>query len=129
MTVVIGYVPNVYGEAALEAGIEEARRRGTDILVVNTSKGDSLVDTKYVGESAWADLQDRLRELDISHDVRQTIGPDVADELLDAVREVDAEAVVIGIRKRSAVGKMLMGSVAQQVLLEAPCPVIAVKPA
>ncbi len=129
MTVVIGYVPNIYGEAALEAGIEEARRRDTGILVVNTSKGDSLVDTKYVGESAWAELRDRLRELDISHDVRQTIGPDVADELLDAVREVAAEAVVIGIRQRSAVGKMLMGSVAQQVLLDAPCPVIAVKPA
>jgi nucleotide-binding universal stress UspA family protein len=129
MTVVIGYVPNAYGEAALEAGIEEARRRHTDILVVNTSKGDSLVDTKYVGESAWAELQNRLRGLDIPHEVRQTIGPDVADELLDAVRDVDAEAVVIGIRQRTAVGKMLMGSVAQQVLLEAPCPVIAVKPA
>jgi nucleotide-binding universal stress UspA family protein len=129
MTIVIGYVPNVYGEAALEAGIEEARRRDTDILVVNTSKGASMVDTKYVGESAWAELQERLRALDVSHDVRQTIGPDVADELLDAVREVDAEAVVIGIRQRTAVGKMLMGSVAQQVLLEAPCPVIAVKPA
>jgi nucleotide-binding universal stress UspA family protein len=45
------------------------------------------------------------------------------------VREVEAEAIVIGIRHRSAVGKMLMGSVAQRVLLDAPCPVIAVKPA
>jgi nucleotide-binding universal stress UspA family protein len=128
MTVVIGYIPNAYGEAALDAGIEEARRRGTGILVVNASKGDALADPKYVGESAWASLGDRLGELDIPHDVRQTIGPDVADELLDAIRDVDAEAVVIGIRHRTAVGKMLMGSVAQQVLLEAPCPVIAVKP-
>jgi nucleotide-binding universal stress UspA family protein len=129
MTVVIGYIPNVYGEAALSAGIEEARRRGTGVLVVNASKGDSLADPKYVGESAWAGLGDRLGALDIPHDVRQTIGSDVADELLDAVREIDAEVVVIGIRHRTAVGKMLMGSVAQRVLLEAPCPVIAVKPA
>jgi nucleotide-binding universal stress UspA family protein len=129
MTVVIGYIPNAYGEAALDAGIEEARRRGTGILVVNASKGDSLADPKYVGESDWADLGDRLGELDIPHDVRQSIGADVADELLDAVREIDAEVVVIGIRHRTAVGKMLMGSVAQRVLLEAPCPVLAVKPA
>ena len=128
MTVVIGYIPNVYGEAALTAGIEEARRRQTGVLVVNASKGDSLADPKYVGESAWADLGDRLGDLEIPHDVRQTIGSDVADELIDAVREVDAEVVVIGIRHRTAVGKMLMGSVAQRVLLEAPCPVIAVKP-
>jgi nucleotide-binding universal stress UspA family protein len=129
MTVVIGYIPNVYGEAALSAGIDEARRRRTGVLVVNASKGDSLADPKYVGESAWTDLDDRLGALDIPYDVRQTIGSDVADELLDAIREIDAEAVVIGIRHRTAVGKMLMGSVAQRILLEAPCPVIAVKPA
>ncbi len=129
MTVVIGYVPNAFGEAALEAGIEEARRRQTGIVVVNTSKGDSLVDPKYVGETGWTSLRERLRDLDVPHDLRQTIGPDVTDELLDVVREVEAEAIVIGIRHRSAVGKMLMGSVAQRVLLDAPCPVIAVKPA
>jgi len=128
MTVVIGYIPNPYGEAALEAGVEEARRRRTGVLVVNASKGDTMIDSKYVGESDWADFQNRLDELDVPHDVRQSIGPDVADELLDAAREVDADAIVIGIRHRSAVGKMLMGSVAQRVLLEAPCPVIAVKP-
>ena len=128
MTVVIGYIPNPYGEAALEAGIEEARRRSTGVLVVNATKGDSLADPKYVGEAGWTTLQERLDGLDIPHDSRQAMGPDVADELLDAAREVDAEAVVIGIRHRTAVGKMLMGSVAQRVLLEAPCPVIAVKP-
>jgi nucleotide-binding universal stress UspA family protein len=128
MTIVIGYIPNAYGEAALTAGIEEANRRNTGVLVVNASKGDTMIDSKYVGESDWADFQARLDELDVPHAVRQMIGPDVADELLDAAREVDAEAIVIGIRRRSAVGKMLMGSVAQRVLLEAPCPVIAVKP-
>lgn len=128
MTIVIGYIPNTYGDAALAAGIGEARRRNTGVLVVNTSKGDTMIDAKYVGESDWAELRRQLDELDIPHDVRQTIGPDVADELLDAAREVNAEAIVIGIRHRSAVGKMLMGSVAQRVLLDAPCPVIAVKP-
>jgi len=128
MTVVIGFIPNPYGEAALEAGIEEARRRGTGVLVVNATRGDSLVDPKYVGESGWTELQNRLDQLDIPHDARQAMGADVADELLGAARDVGAEAVVIGIRHRSAVGKMLMGSVAQRVLLEASCPVIAVKP-
>ena len=128
MTVVIGYIPNAYGEAALESGIEEARRRATGILVVNATKGDSLIDAKYVDEASWAELGSRLDRLDIPHEARQAMGPDIADEVLDAARDVDAEAIVIGIRHRSAVGKMLMGSVAQRVLLEAPCPVIAVKP-
>ena len=51
MTVVVGYIPDQYGEAALTAGIEEAERRGTGLVVVNATKGDALVDRRYVGEA------------------------------------------------------------------------------
>ena len=57
------------------------------------------------------------------------MGTDVAEEMIRVVREVDAQVLVIGMRHRTPVGKMIMGSVAQQVLLDAPCPVLAVKPA
>jgi nucleotide-binding universal stress UspA family protein len=40
----------------------------------------------------------------------------------------DAELLVIGIRHRSPVGKLLLGSVSQRLLLECPKPVLAVKP-
>ena len=59
--------------------------------------------------------------------VRQTMGPDVAEEIVRVADEVDAELLVIGLRRRTPVGKMIMGSVAQQVLIDAPCPVLAVK--
>ena len=128
MTVVVGYIPDQFGEAALTAGLEEAGRRGTDLVVVNASKGDALVDRRYVGETAMTALQDRLSGTDVPFDVRQMIGADVAEELVRVARETAAEAIVIGLRHRTPVGKMIMGSVAQQVLLEAPCWVIAVKP-
>ena len=128
MTVVVGYIPDKYGDAALEAGIEEAGRRGTDLVIVNATKGDALVDRRYVAADAWVDLERRLRTLAIPHQLRRAMGPDVADEILRVVRETDAHLVVIGVRHRSPVGKMIMGSVAQQVLLDSPCPVLAVKP-
>ena len=128
MTVVVGYIPDAFGEAALEAGVEEAGRRGTDLVVVNATKGDALVDRRYVPADAWADLGRRLTELDRPHQLRRAMGPDVAEEILTVVREAHAQVVVIGIRHRTPVGKMIMGSVAQQVLLDAPCPVLAVKP-
>ena len=129
MTVVVGYIPNEYGEAALAEGIEEARRRGAGLVVVNASKGDALVDDRYVGTAGLGELESRLAGLDLGHEVRQTIGADVAGEVLRVVNDTQAVVLVIGIRHRTAVGKMIMGSVAQHLLLDAPCPVLAVKPA
>lgn len=128
MTVVVGYIPDQYGEAALTAGIEEAERRGTGLVVVNATKGDALVDRRYVGEAGLSGLQERLAGLDLTHEVRQAIGPDVAQEILRVATDTDAAVVVIGLRHRTPVGKVIMGSVAQQVLLDAHCAVLAVKP-
>ena len=52
---------------------------------------------------------------------------DPAEELINAANMVDAEFIVIGLRRRSPVGKLLLGSNAQRVLLDAACPVLAVK--
>ena len=128
MTVVVGYIPDQYGEAALAAGIEEAGARGTDLVVVNATKGDALVDRRYVGEAGLAELEERLAGSGVPHEVRQAMGTDVAEEMLRVAGETEAEVLVIGLRHRTPVGKMIMGSVAQQVLLDAPCWVLAVKP-
>ncbi len=129
MTVVVGYIPDQYGEAALAAAIEEAERRGTDLVVVNATKGDALVDRRYVGQAGLAELEERLSGVTVAHQVRQAMAADVADEILRVAAETEADVIVIGLRHRTPVGKLIMGSVAQQVLLEAQCWVIGVKPA
>ena len=127
MTVVVGYLPNQYGRAALTEAIAEARQRSERLVVVNATKGDALVDTHYASEQGIAELEAELASLESGHEVRQTLGRDIADQILDVVREVDASRLVIGMRHRTPVGKMLMGSTAQQLLLDCPCPVLAVK--
>ena len=129
MAVVIGFIPDEYGEAALAHGLAEAQRRGTGVVVVNSTKGDALVDNRYLGAEGKVTLEQRLADSVVEHEVRQTMGGDVADEILAIAKDVAADAIVIGIRHRSPVGKLIMGSVAQRVIIDATCPVIAVKPA
>lgn len=128
MSVVVGFIPNRFGQAALAAGIEEARRRDTRLVVVNTTKGDALVDARYVGEEGAGALARELEATGLDHELRQTVGTDVAGEIVSIAEEVGASVIVIGLRHRTQVGKMLMGSVAQNVLMNASCQVLAVKP-
>jgi nucleotide-binding universal stress UspA family protein len=77
---------------------------------------------------ALEQLESRLRGEGIEVVVRDFArGKDPAEDLVDVAEQEQAALVVIGLRRRSPVGKLLMGSTAQKVLLEAACPVLAVK--
>ena len=128
MSVVVGYVPTGEGESALRHAVREARSRGVRLIVVNTSRGDSLDDERYADNEQLAALGATLAEQDVDHELVHAIrGKDASEEILDVAHERRADLVVIGLRRRSAVGKLLLGSTAQRVLLGAPCPVLAVK--
>ena len=129
-TIVVGYVPKPEGRAALSRAAEEAQLRSSRLVVVNSHRGgrefdrDDAVDTE-------ADLAGVRRELDeagVEHEIRTLErGMDPADDLVNVAAEVSAEIIVIGLRRRTPVGKLILGSNAQRVLLDAPCPVLAVK--
>ena len=128
-TIVVGWTPDEFGEAALRRGLEEAKLRGGRVVVVNATRGDALVDERYADEDQLAALVDRLGGVGVEVDVRRSMGADVGDQVLSVAADVSADLVVIGLRRRSPVGKLLMGSVAQRILLGADCAVLAVKPA
>lgn len=128
MTVIVGYTADPFGHAALEHGIAEAKLRGTGLVVINATSGESYVDARFAGESEVQDVQTRLAECGVAYELRQPVGVDPADELLTAVERSDAQLLVVGIRHRNPVGKLLLGSVAQKLILECPKPVLAVKP-
>lgn len=125
--IVVGYTNDQYGTAALDAGIAEAVLRGTDLLVVNSTAGDSYVDAAFAQPGQVRDIEERLRSCGVNFEVSQPVGVYAADALLEAMERPDAELLVIGLKHRNPVGKLLLGSVAQQLLLECPKPVLAVK--
>ena len=123
-TVVVGYVPKPEGEAALDAAILEARRRDAELVVVNARRegAESVPDLDAV--------RARLTESGVKFDLREVVrGLDASEDLIAVAEDTDAELIVIGLRRRTPVGKLILGSNAQRVLLDAPCPVLAVKAA
>lgn len=128
MSVVVGYVPSPEGEAALEHAMREVAQRATRLVVVNTSRGDALVDQRYAQPDQVRTLEEKLDAAGLEHVLQHAIrGRDAAEEILAAAAEHRAELIVLGLRRRTPVGKLIMGSTAQRVLLDALCPVLAVK--
>ncbi|QNE21622.1 universal stress protein [Kribbella qitaiheensis] len=128
MAIVVGYVPTPEGVAALESAIGEAQRRGQRLVVVNSSRGESLVDSRFATGTQWHSVEDRLASSGVDHELTQLVeSKDAADQILALAHDLNAELIVIGLRRRSPVGKLILGSQAQTILLEAECPVLAVK--
>jgi nucleotide-binding universal stress UspA family protein len=127
-TIVVGWSPDSYGRAAVNHAVAEARLRDASVVVVNATRGDALVDEGYARKGELRQLEADLAGTGVKFEVRQSMGTDVADEVLEVAEEVAATLVVVGIRRRTPMGKLIMGSVAQRVILGAGCPVLAVKP-
>jgi nucleotide-binding universal stress UspA family protein len=115
--IVVGYSAAAEGRAALSRAVDEAKLRSSRLLVVQTS--DDVQPTE---------LHTQLAASGVSFEVRDAANADdPAEELLTAAESSGADFIVIGLRRRSPVGKLLLGSNAQRILLDAACPVLAVK--
>jgi nucleotide-binding universal stress UspA family protein len=121
MSVVVAYQSTAEGSAAVHAAAREAMLRDEPLIAVDASRaGDEPVPTD-VGTRLGVEFE----PLEIKI-VRSDL-PDPADRVLQAAQDSDAALIVIGTRHRTAVGKFLLGSTTQRVLLEAACPVLVVK--
>lgn len=130
MAIVVGFVPTKEGRAALTAAASEARLRNARLVVINSNRGGKDLDAaeaaKY--ETELGQVRAQLDDAGVEHEVRQLVrGLEPAEDLIGVAEEVDAQLIVIGLRRRTPVGKLILGSNAQRVLLDAPCPVLAVK--
>jgi len=124
MTVVAVYTADREGAAALVHSVHEAELRKTPLCVL----GMAMTDRSPEAESVLAEA--RLLAVKAGLELSLLANDDdrdLAEQVIDASYEDDVEAVVVGVRRRSPVGKMLLGGAAQQIVLEAHCPVVVVK--
>ena len=128
MTVLLSYTPSPQGEAAVPVAIREAAMRQVPLVVLNVLRGGALVETTAVSEDDLTRITAAAAEAGVEAKAVQVEEADVVTGVLQAVNDHGAQLLVLGLRRRSPVGKLLMGSIAQRLLLEAPCEVLTVKP-
>lgn len=129
MAIVVGFIDNPEGRQAVDLAIEEAKRRQTNLIVVHSMKGGSRTKEKeYLDyQRALDDLAAELTERGVDHEIHEYVRDQTpAEDLVEAVKDFDAELLVIGYKRRTATGKVLLGSHAQDVLMNATVPVLAI---
>lgn len=118
MSVIVSYTPGPEGEAAVAEAVRQSASVGRPLVIVST------LPTDEAREAARA----LSAGIDGSRVVQIEDGQDAVEVILDEIESVDPALLVIGLRRRTPVGKLILGSSAQRLLLDAPCPVLAVKP-
>lgn len=129
-SVVVGFIPTPAGQAAFERGIEEARMRSLQLVVVNSMMGDNheSEDEYFDATEALDALESRLSTMGVDFDVHRYVrGRSPSQDLIQAAKDFDGQLIVIGTRRRSSVGKIILGSNALEILHDAPCPVLCVR--
>src|SRR5699024_12610340 len=119
--------PTLFRSAAFDFAVEEARRRDARLLVLASAPPREVSRAAH-DVSDTRPLQERLRATGVDFDLRTVARrDDAADDILEAVESESAALVVLGIRRRTPIGKMLLGSTSQRVAIESPAPVVLVK--
>ncbi|GAB22815.1 hypothetical protein GOPIP_031_04370 [Gordonia polyisoprenivorans NBRC 16320 = JCM 10675] len=117
MTIIVAVAHSAEGRAALAAAADEARRLDTPLVAVNL--GLTPLDATALASDQQITVVDR-----VGRDDR-----DPVDAVLDEISDRHATRLVIGVKRRTPVGKLMLGSISQRLLLKSPIPVLAVKAA
>ncbi|MGC5616295.1 universal stress protein [Georgenia sp. Z1491] len=128
MHVVVAYLATPEGEAALTHALSAVTETDERVVVVLT-RTRTEDDNQTVVEVDADTARDRLDDADVAYEMRYVgLGQDAGHEIVRAAQETGARLVVLGLARRPATGTLSVGSGAQHVLLESPCPVLVVHP-
>ncbi|MGV9714218.1 universal stress protein [Gordonia sp. NPDC003424] len=115
MCIIVAVTDNAEGTHALEEALGEAERFNTDLVAVNLAL--TKLDLSGIETDVPITVVDRT-----GRDER-----DPADAVLHEISHHNPTRLVVGVKRRSAVGKAVLGSVSQKLILQSPIPVLAVK--
>lgn len=134
MSIAIAYQVPTSTQPALEEAVRQAKFRDTELVVIHIAETFDRDDADHYRAGISDDVEkalaaDHIPEVNWRLELATPgqHGRDVAGAILQLCADAQADLLVIGARRRSPVGKALMGSLAQTLILDAVIPVLVVK--
>jgi nucleotide-binding universal stress UspA family protein len=130
MKILVGYEGSNSAKAALQQAIIHAKAFEAQVIVITSLTGGSVTEEVEIGNANddLAEAEKMLKDAGIPCETHLLVrGMQPGEDIVNFAAEIKAEAVIIGVKRRSKVGKLLFGSNAQYVILKAHCPVTTVK--
>ncbi len=130
MKILVGYDGSNSAKDALALAKKHAAAFDAAVVIVSSLTGGSVTHAVEV-EHATEDLELAKKMFDedgIQCEAKLLVrGMTPGEDIVDYAKEKAIDEIIIGIKRRSKVGKLLFGSNAQYIIIKAPCPVVTVK--
>ena len=128
MKILVGYDGSQAAMDALKLSVQHAKAFEAQIVVVTSLKGRENEDVHEIqqAETQLQYAQSYLDQKGVAAETHLLIrGLEPGEDIVQFAREKGIDEIIIGVKRRSKVGKLLFGSNAQYVILSAPCPVVS----
>ena len=130
MNILVGYDGSNVAKEALVLAKKHAKAFDARVYLINAlaQSTDLQFEDIQKAEHELERLKASFSDEGISCETHAIVSPlSAGEDLVQFAQENDIDEIVIGVRRRSKVGKLLFGSNAQYIILQAPCPVVAVR--
>ena len=130
MKILVGYDGTNSAKEALNLAKSHAKAFGASVDVVTSMQKGTESGRKFIeqAERGLEYAKSLFEEDGVACNTHLLIrGLSAGEDLVEFANENQIDQIVVGVKRRSKVGKLLMGSTAQYVILQAECPVITVK--
>ena len=130
MKIMVGLDGSKVSEAVLKLAEAHAQAFGAQLFLVQSMLGGPEVPKRdFANNERELEYQkSRLKDKNIACESLLSVrGLEPGEDLVRLAKEQQVDEIIVGVKRRSKVGKLVFGSTAQYVILNAPCPVATVK--
>ncbi|MBO8182524.1 MAG: universal stress protein [Archaeoglobus sp.] len=130
MTILVALSPSERRTRVMDFAVEEAKLRGKKLVIVHSLYGGDKTSEEEIerGENLLKWAEEKAKDAGLEVETHLLVrGKDAADDILDFMKEIKPDMVVVGVKKRSPTGKLIFGSVPQKIILNSEVPVVSIR--